>query len=86
MAAPTCVICTGPVEAWPGPAPTKGERGYGNNPEPWPSKPEDRACRWCNEHIVIPVRLRRVSVMQSRGPDGRSGIVDGSTTASSIKQ
>ena len=51
--APSCSICGGPVEPWP------GGKGYGHNP--WPARPniEDRCCDWCNNAVVIPVRLKR---------------------------
>lgn len=52
--APECCICGSDCESWP------GGSGYGNNPEPVPIRPDSsgRCCRWCNEHIVIPLRLR----------------------------
>lgn len=51
-----CVLCRHPVEAWPG----TGNGGYGHNPDPFWRGPSDsgRACNWCNEHLVIPARLR----------------------------
>lgn len=58
-----CVICKREVEAWP------GGGGYGHNPAPWPlspsSKDEDafRCCNWCNENIVIPLRMRMAGAL-----------------------
>lgn len=57
-----CILCQHPVEPWPG-----GD-GFGNNPDPLRSvedndrDSEGRACRWCNENIIIPVRLRRTGI------------------------
>lgn len=60
-----CCICGGPVEAWPG-RNDKGEPyGYGNNPAPFGTNPEDRCCNWCNEHRVIPERLRLAGLIKS---------------------
>lgn len=56
-----CSICHGPVEPWPGTKDDGEPFGYGNNPMPVASLDvEDRCCRWCNEHVVIPIRLRQV--------------------------
>jgi hypothetical protein len=42
-----CCICGEPIE------------GYGNNPEPFMSADEGRACDSCNLHFVIPMRLEQ---------------------------
>lgn len=56
---PGCVICLRACEPWPhieGQPPA----GYGHNADPWPGTEDDRACNWCNDNIVIPVRIRRM--------------------------
>lgn len=63
-----CVICNGEVEAWP------GGHGFGNNPDPWPRSPrggdipdeEFRCCKWCNENIVILMRLGMLTVESAK--------------------
>ena len=47
-----CVLCGGPVEAWP------GGGGYGANPEPLAS--EGRACKRCDNEKVIPARMKEL--------------------------
>lgn len=34
--------------------------GYGNNPHPFPSAEDRRACDTCNDYFVVPARLRSV--------------------------
>jgi hypothetical protein len=61
--APKCIICGNQVEAWP------GGGGYGHNPDPvamrFNKDGSAKACNWCNEHVVIPVRLRAVQARMS---------------------
>jgi hypothetical protein len=35
--------------------------GYGNNPAPL-ADASDRCCDYCNQHKVIPARLKKISV------------------------
>jgi hypothetical protein len=39
----TCVLCGWPID------------GYGANPAPLA---DGRCCEWCDQHIVIPLRIR----------------------------
>lgn len=74
---PLCIICLDPVEPWPGDAEAKPV-GYGHNPEPWPVDEDapwytQRACNWCNENIVLPVRFRRAGFGKGPGQEESVG-------------
>ena len=45
-----CVICGAPID---------GVTDFGANPAPIRSLEEGKCCAWCDQHIVIPVRLKR---------------------------
>jgi len=50
-----CCICDSPVEPWP------NGNGFGHNPAPL-CMGGGRACNWCNENVVIPVRIHIAGV------------------------
>jgi hypothetical protein len=59
---PKCILCHQPVEPWP------GGGGFGHNPDPLRSVEDSakdtkgRACNSCQEHHILPVRLRRAGI------------------------
>lgn len=50
-----CCICNGIVEPWP------GGYGWGHNPEPVKSSDDGRACNWCNNNVILAVRIRMLA-------------------------
>ena len=59
-----CCICGAEVEPWPGDTVSGLPFGYGHNPAP--VKDDGRACNWCNANVIIPVRLRALSLEHPR--------------------
>lgn len=60
--APLCCICGLEVEPW------VGGGGYGHNPAPVYPTEGNLACNWCDENVVVPVRLHRSGVTRDKEP------------------